>query len=733
MPKDTVTTTHQLFSADAGGAIMLPHEAFLHDAVLTREGADLVLTLDSGETVVIEGYFATLDAPDLVSPKGGVLSPELVESFLTPTHAGEYAQNGGTMNDVSAAGQIVQVKGEVYITRADGTKIQAEAGTRVFRGDIVETVGDGAAKIVFADNSSFAISKEARLSIDDYIYDSQSGSGSSFFSMLKGAFLYTSGLIGKKNPDEVNIETPVGSIGIRGTVVAGEINTAGEESEIIIIDGAVVFTNSTGSYDLDGEYETLRLTSYDSQPEYGTVDASYVESNYDFYTAPDNTNDNDGDGTTQQQDGSTGDDGGSAPEQDDNDNGATQDGSLQDGGDSTTAAAESDALLVQQMVNLQMQQEFEDALGDEYLDENGGEVVVTETTDTGGDTAAAGTTGGILDQAGDGTAPTGDFQAVPQPDITVDNIVWTTGGTIREFANISKTVGQIQASSTNGAITSYQIVNGNEGYNTMETFNISNDGTITVASDLASHLVTNYTLTIRIEDSANEWIETTVNINVDSLSAGRVVWLGTAFADEVLDTDILAGTSQLFYGNAGNDEFEVVGTNSGDIFLGGDGSDFFQINSLDFTLIDGGYTGDGGLSSLAGTLLSTDFTGDTVRFLGGGIGVVDLRAATGDDVNKFQGIENFAFTGTDAHGLMLDTAGILQMTDPGGGELRIWGADSNAIIGGYTVQFATGEFTLTTDVSGVAHYQSTVDANVSVYIHYQGSDVNTGTVNVLGV
>jgi len=744
MPKDTNTpkdtmTPQQIFAAESGGAVMLPHEAFLHDAVLTREGADLVLTLESGEAVVIEGYFATLDAPDLVSPKGGVLSPELVESFLMPTHAGEYAQAGGTMNDVSAAGQMVQVKGEVYITRADGTKIQAEAGTRVFRGDIIETVGDGAAKIVFADNSSFAISKEARLSIDDYIYDSQSGGGSSFFSMLKGAFLYTSGLIGRKNPDEVNIETPVGSIGIRGTVVAGEIKPAGEESEIIIVDGAVVFTNSTGSYDLDDAYETLRLTGYDSEPQFTTVDASYIESNYDFYTAPDSANDSD-DGTTQPQDGQDGGDGTRGQEDE-----QQQDGAVQDGSDSDTASADADSVLVNQMVNLQMQQGFEEALGDEYIDENGGEVV-TDTTaaagDAGGD-AAGGTTGGILDQTDDGTAPTGTFdpgQAGPPPAITIDSAQWAAGGdmlatagTLREFANISKNVGQIQASSTNGTIAGYEIINGNEGYLGMETFNISADGTITVASDLGSYLQTSYTLTIRIEDSASETIETSVTINVDSLSDTRFEWLGTTGSDFVEDTDIQVGTAQLFWGNAGDDTFEIFGSNASDIFLGGEGSDLFMIDSLNFTLIDGGYTGDNGLNSLVDTFTqdTSDFTGDTVQFQGAGLGTVNLTATANDAVNKFKGIENFLFSGGEAQGLILDEAGILQMLDPGSNELRIWGRDND--VPTYNVTLSNEFNSTPIDENGVAIYETLNGTRVSIY--YAGGDaINDGSsvqVNVL--
>ncbi|TVQ83431.1 MAG: hypothetical protein EA357_05805 [Micavibrio sp.] len=741
MPKDTNTpkdtmTPQQIFAAESGGAVMLPHEAFLHDAVLTREGADLVLTLESGETVVIEGYFATLDAPDLVSPKGGVLSPELVESFLMPTHAGEYAQSAGTMNDVSAAGQMVQVKGEVYITRADGTKIQAEAGTRVFRGDIIETVGDGAAKIVFADNSSFAISKEARLSIDDYIYDSQSGGGSSFFSMLKGAFLYTSGLIGKKNPDEVNIETPVGSIGIRGTVVAGEIKPAGEESEIIIVDGAVVFTNSTGSYDLDDAYETLRLTGYDSEPQFTTVDASYIESNYDFYTAPDSANDSD-DGTTQPQDGQDGGDGTRGQEDE-----QQQDGAVQDGSDSDTASADADSMLVNQMVNLQMQQGFEEALGDEYIDENGGEVV-TDSTAAAGD-AGGGTTGGILDQTDDGTAPTGTFDPGQTGPITIDSAQWAAGGdmlatagTLREFANETKLVGTINATAESGGAVVYEITDGDAG----GVFSI-NGGVLTVANQAAMCNINSYTLTIRMEDAGSGlFIEETVEITVDPFYSATDQTLLLTVGGTLSEGQVLSGDWQVFLGAGGDEIFEVLGLSAPqDLkFFGGGGSDLFMIDSLNFTLIDGGYTGDGGLNSLVNTLTpgTTDFTGDTVQFQGGNFANVDLTGASADTA-KFKGIENFLFSGGNPQGITLDEAGIRQMTDPDSNELRIWGRDNE--VPTYSVTLSA-EFNLVEDTSvevvegewhGVAIYEVN-GVSVSIYYANNAEGINGSSVNVIGV
>lgn len=276
------TASDTTLQIEPGKPVELPSGDFVANAEFMRTGHDLQMTSPEGDVIVIKDYFAQDPAPDIVTADGAHLSSEMVDAFLPPQHVGQYADaSAGTASDVSAAGQIVEVVGEVTVVRADGTKVQATAGTPVYPGDVVETSGDGAANILFADNTTFAISESARLSIDEFVYNAAEQEGSSFFSMLQGVFVYTSGLIGKNDPGNVNIETPVGSIGIRGTVVAGDINAAGEESKITIVDGAVVLTNQAGTLELNDSFETASVSSYTQEPSnIGQIDAATFTSTY---------------------------------------------------------------------------------------------------------------------------------------------------------------------------------------------------------------------------------------------------------------------------------------------------------------------------------------------------------------------------------------------------------------------------------------------------------------------
>ncbi|MGB0719120.1 MAG: FecR domain-containing protein [Bdellovibrionales bacterium] len=232
-----------------GNTVDLPDASYVRDAEISRDGMDLVLDGPNGE-ITIEGYYAQADAPTLIAPDGAVLTPELVESFASSGN--QYAANL-SMNDASPIGAVQEISGEATITRADGTSEPMTLGTHVYQGDVVETNTGGAVNLVFSDESSFAVSEDTRLAIDEYVFDPATQGGTQNFSVLKGVFVYTSGFIGREDPDDVSIDTPSGSIGIRGTIIAGDVN----DGEITVVEGAIVLRDPSGAeMTLANQFET---------------------------------------------------------------------------------------------------------------------------------------------------------------------------------------------------------------------------------------------------------------------------------------------------------------------------------------------------------------------------------------------------------------------------------------------------------------------------------------------
>ena len=251
---DTSTANH--FSADGTSNITLPDSSYIRDASFERDGADLILDGPNG-TATIENYFSQAESPTLSAEDGSVLTPNMVNSFVQSPSI--YASNM-SMNDESPIGSIQEISGDATVTRTDGTIEPLTLGSPIYQGDIVETAADGAVNISFADESSFAISEDARLAIDEFVYDPVTEEGSQDFSVLKGIFVFTSGLVGRDDPDDVNIDTPSGSIGIRGTIIAGDV----DNGEITVVEGAIVVRDFSGNeMTLASQFETAKFMPAD--------------------------------------------------------------------------------------------------------------------------------------------------------------------------------------------------------------------------------------------------------------------------------------------------------------------------------------------------------------------------------------------------------------------------------------------------------------------------------------
>ena len=124
---------------------------------------------------------------------------------LGRTDSGDSTYPSGSGEDTvtvnSSVGTITQVIGAATITHADGSVTPVVAGSPIAAGDVLETSADGAIETLFADGTSFVMSENARITVDQLLYNASTNDGSSLFSVLQGVFVWTSGLIGKSDPD----------------------------------------------------------------------------------------------------------------------------------------------------------------------------------------------------------------------------------------------------------------------------------------------------------------------------------------------------------------------------------------------------------------------------------------------------------------------------------------------------------------------------------------------------
>ena len=131
-------------------------------------------------------------------------------------------------------GKVVAATGAVTIERADAVVVQANVsgqtsqtkiGDLVYRGDVVRTGADGRVGINFTDGTSFNISSNAQMALNEFVYDPNGKSNSTMFSLGKGTFTFVAGKIAKSG--EMKIDTPVATMGVRGTTPHVEISDDG--------------------------------------------------------------------------------------------------------------------------------------------------------------------------------------------------------------------------------------------------------------------------------------------------------------------------------------------------------------------------------------------------------------------------------------------------------------------------------------------------------------------------
>lgn len=140
------------------------------------------------------------------------------------------AQNAPVQAGVSAA-----VRGNVQLTRAyDGTVgRRLDSGEAIFLDDVIAAGPKAAMQIMLLDETVFTIGANSEIVIDTFVYDPDTGAGAVAARIVKGAFRFTTGLVGQNDPESVSIGTPLGTIGIRGTIVAGEVGPS--EALIVLI------------------------------------------------------------------------------------------------------------------------------------------------------------------------------------------------------------------------------------------------------------------------------------------------------------------------------------------------------------------------------------------------------------------------------------------------------------------------------------------------------------------
>ncbi|MBT6094666.1 MAG: hypothetical protein HOH04_07265, partial [Rhodospirillaceae bacterium] len=283
----------ELLSINAGDgeSLSLPEGFDLTSAEFEASGDDLVVTAPDGSQVVVEDYYSQDNPPELTSPDGAQLSGEMIVQLAEGPAGGDISAgtDGATSapglpegsiasnptvisgTDGEPIGNVENMSGQVFAVRADGTKVELNVGDPVYQGDILESGPEGSIGVLLADETTFSMGEEGRMVLDEMIYDPSTQEGSVSMTALQGVFTFVSGQVAKTDPDAMTLDTPVATIGIRGTQVGLDISD-GENMNVVLMEeadgfvGEVVVMNDAGAQVLNSANQSTGITGFQAAP-----------------------------------------------------------------------------------------------------------------------------------------------------------------------------------------------------------------------------------------------------------------------------------------------------------------------------------------------------------------------------------------------------------------------------------------------------------------------------------
>lgn len=125
---------------------------------------------------------------------------------------------------------------------SDGGTVVLSAADDLFEGQTIVTGARGQVQIVFADDTRMVVGPGSTLVIETYLMRNNGTASAFAVSALGGSFRF---ITGKSNKSAYKIDTPTGTIGVRGTKF--DFTVSKRKTDIVIFEGEVNYCANSGS------------------------------------------------------------------------------------------------------------------------------------------------------------------------------------------------------------------------------------------------------------------------------------------------------------------------------------------------------------------------------------------------------------------------------------------------------------------------------------------------------
>jgi hypothetical protein len=141
-------------------------------------------------------------------------------SGQTAPAAPQSAATTSTPASPEPIGNVAALTGTVTVIR-DKNSLPLKLRDDVFLNDVVQTAADSSLGITFEDGTTFRLTANARITIDNYIYEEGGKQNAATFNIGRGTVAFAASVVAKTG--DMRIDTPTATLGIRGTTGLVEV------------------------------------------------------------------------------------------------------------------------------------------------------------------------------------------------------------------------------------------------------------------------------------------------------------------------------------------------------------------------------------------------------------------------------------------------------------------------------------------------------------------------------
>ena len=240
-----------------GNSIVVPDAHLLFSGTFKKVGPDLVIEGD-GKRALLPDYFGHGHNVDLQSVDGAHLDSSIVRALSGLDSPWVVAQAGGA-GGPPEIGTVRKLAGSATVVRGANTQPLAN-GDPVYQGDVVQTGAASSLGIILKDNTVFSLSSDARMVMNQLVYDSSRTDNSMSMSLVQGSFVFITGQVAKTGT--LSVSTPVATMGIRGTTPIVKLSALDGSGEFSLSADPNRAVGNYILYDLNGN-EIARVGSTD--------------------------------------------------------------------------------------------------------------------------------------------------------------------------------------------------------------------------------------------------------------------------------------------------------------------------------------------------------------------------------------------------------------------------------------------------------------------------------------